>query len=145
METHGVRRFGALGMPDGSVHWRVWAPYASHVELVLFDGQTRRTVAMERQPRGLFEVVRSDVDEGQRYAYRLNEGSDLPDPCSLWQPDGVHRPSAVLRPEWFRWSDEAWEGVSRENLVIYELHVGTFTPEGTFESIIPRIDSLLDL
>ena len=80
--------------------------------------------------------------EGLRYAFKLADGREYPDPASRWQPDGVHRPSAVFFPESYRWSDAAWRGVAREDLVIYELHVGTFTPEGTFEAIIPRLPQL---
>ena len=69
----------------------------------------------------------------------------IPIPASRWQPDGVHRPSAVFFPESFRWSDEAWRGVAREDLVIYELHVGTFTPEGTFDAIARGCPNWLSL
>ena len=71
------------------------------------------------------------------YAYRLADGREYPDPASRWQPDGVHRPSAVFLPQSYRWSDQRWRGVAREELVIYELHVGTFTPEGTFDALVP--------
>src|SRR5262245_5571760 len=137
-----ARRCGALGLPDGSVCWRVWAPRAGQVELVLLDGDRRRAVAMAPEGRGYFVHTEANVPEGQRYAYRLDGGPERPDPASLWQPEGVHAPSAVVRPERFAWTDRRWAGVPRENLVFYELHVGTFTPEGTFEAIIPRLESL---
>jgi maltooligosyltrehalose trehalohydrolase len=70
---------------------------------------------------------------------------EVPDPASRWQPEGVHRPSAVYSPERFRWGDAAWRGVRREELVIYELHVGAFTPEGSFAAIVPRLESLREL
>jgi maltooligosyltrehalose trehalohydrolase len=85
------------------------------------------------------------VPEGQRYAYRLDGGPERPDPCSRWQPDGVHRPSAVLFPERFPWTDHGWAGLPREDLVFYELHVGTFTPEGTFDAVRRRLPELADL
>jgi maltooligosyltrehalose trehalohydrolase len=85
------------------------------------------------------------VEEGLRYAYRLGDGRDYPDPASRWQPEGVHRPSALFFPESYRWSDEGWRGVAREELVVYELHVGAFTPEGTFAAIIPRLPELQQL
>jgi maltooligosyltrehalose trehalohydrolase len=100
---------------------------------------------MAAEERGYFSLTRPDVPDGQRYAYRLDNGPERPDPASLWQPDGVHGPSAVFRPERFAWTDHGWAGVCREDLVIYELHTGTFTPEGTFEAIIPRLPSLRDL
>lgn len=136
---------GALGLADGSVCWRVWAPRAARVELVLLDGETRRLYPMCREVRGYFSQRLADIAAGQRYAYRLDGGPERPDPASRWQPDGVHQASAVLRPEQFAWSDDAWTGISREHLIFYELHVGTFTPEGTFEAIIPRLPTLREL
>jgi maltooligosyltrehalose trehalohydrolase len=123
----------------------VWAPRAERAELVLIDGSQRRAHPMQREERGFFHVALPDVAEGQRYAYRLNNGPERPDPCSLWQPDGVHNPSAVVRPRRFSWTDQSWKGVPREDLVFYELHTGTFTPEGTFEAVIPRLPALREL
>ena len=138
-------RCGAVGQADGAVRWRVWAPRPNRVELVLIDGSRRRAVAMDKGEDGHFHCTLADVPEGQRYAYRLNNGPERPDPCSLWQPDGIHAPSAVVRPERFAWIDHGWKGVPREDLVFYELHVGTFTPQGTFESVIPRLAELREL
>jgi len=115
------------------------------VDLVLVEGQQRREVAMRPQERGYFHCTLPDVREGQRYAYRLDGGPERPDPCSLSQPDGVHRPSAVVRPDHFTWTDQSWKGVPREELVFYELHVGAFTTEGTFAAVIPRLAALREL
>src|SRR5262249_8647645 len=82
------------------------------------------------------------IGDGQRYTFRLDDGPDRPDPASRWQPDGIHRPSAVVSLDRFEWSERSWPGVPREQLVIYELHVGAFTPEGTFDAIIPRLEQL---
>jgi maltooligosyltrehalose trehalohydrolase len=139
------RACGAFGDNGGDVFWRVWSPRAERVELVLLNGSQRRAQPMQREEHGFFHCRIPDVPERQRYAYRLHNGPERPDPCSLWQPDGVHNPSAVVRPERFVWSDQDWKGVPREDLVFYELHVGTFTPEGTFESIIPRLPALREL
>jgi len=145
------RRCGAFGQQDGSARWRVWAPNARRVDLVLIRPDGRRDVRpMRAEPHrgtnaGHFHHTEPDVPDGRRYAYRLDGGEDRPDPCSLWQPDGVPGPSAVYRPGRFRWTDGGWNGVSREDLVIYELHVGTFTPEGTFEAVIPRLPALKEL
>jgi maltooligosyltrehalose trehalohydrolase len=101
---------------------------------------------MAAESDGYFVSKMPRVAEGLRYAYRLGDDPlELPDPASRWQPDGVSRPSAVLFPERFAWTDHAWRGLDRQTLVIYELHVGTFTPEGTFEAIIPRLAELRDL
>lgn len=100
---------------------------------------------MKREDEGYFSHVEAQVPEGQRYAYRLDGGEERADPCSLWQPEGVPGPSAVVRPERFGWSDANWKGIGREELVFYEIHVGTFTKEGTFEAVIPRLGALRDL
>ncbi|HEY7427631.1 MAG TPA: alpha-amylase family glycosyl hydrolase, partial [Gemmataceae bacterium] len=136
---------GARSASEGAIGWRVWAPRVERVELVLIDGSKRRALQMQPEGHSYFHYTLPDVAEGQRYAYRLNNGPERPDPCSLWQPEGVHNSSAVVRPERFRWTDRDWKGVRREDLVFYELHVGTFTPEGTFASIIPRLPALREL
>lgn len=135
------RRCGVLPETDGSVRWRVWAPKARQVELVL-SGPARRAVAMHSEGSGYFTHVEAGISEGQRYAYRLDNGPERPDPCTLWQPDGIHRPSAVVFPQRLTWSVNEWKQPGRNELVIYELHVGTFTAEGTFDAVIPRLDDL---
>jgi maltooligosyltrehalose trehalohydrolase len=115
------------------------------VRLVLIDGTTRREVAMQPEPGGYHRHEEPDVPEGRRYAFRLDDGPERPDPCSLWQPEGVHGPSAVVRPDRFAWSDGRWKGIHREDLVFYELHVGTFSPEGTFAGVITRLRELREL
>jgi maltooligosyltrehalose trehalohydrolase len=92
-----------------------------------------------------FSLTLPDIPDGRRYFYSLDAGPDRADPCSLHQPDGVPGPSAVFRPDRFPWTDKHWKGVPRADLVFYELHVGTFTPQGTFDAIIPRLESLRDL
>ncbi len=131
---------------DGSVLWCVWAPKHSVVHLVLGSGNKTRELSMTRESDGYWVHQATGIVDGTRYGYRL--GSDsivLPDPASRWQPDGVHKPSAVFSPQGFAWTDQAWRGVSLRDLAIYELHVGTFTPDGTFEAIIPRLPDLVDL
>lgn len=142
MSISEIRGCGAIGQPDGSVRWRVWAPKAKQVELILLDGASRRAVAMRSEERGYFQHIEKNLADGQRYAYRLDGGPERPDPCSRWQPEGVHGPSAVVRPDQFHWSNANWRGVKRHDLVFYELHVGTFTTQGTFEAIIPRLTEL---
>src|SRR5262249_21752026 len=130
--------------PDGTVTWRVWAPRAARVELVL-AGDPDRARPMEPEGRGYFRHQEAGVPDGQRYAYRLDGGPPRPDPCSLWQADGVHGTSAVFSPWRFAWADQPWRGVERRDLVFYELHVGTFTPEGTFDAVIGRLPALREL
>ena len=146
-ETLDIHRpeCGALFQEDGSVRWRLWAPKAERVDLVLSDGGTRVIHPMRREERGYFTIEKDQVQSGQRYAYRLNGGPERPGPASRWQPDGVSRPSAVLCLDEFHWTDAGWSGIPREGLVFYELHVGTFTPEGTFDAVIPRLPALREL
>lgn len=136
---------GAFRDSSGCCVWRVWAPRGRTVELVLFDREGHRTVRVMEPEGGYHRLSLPGILEGQRYAFSLNGGRDLPDPASRAQPDGVHAPSAVWDPAGFRWSDGQWRGIPREELVIYELHVGTFTPEGTFAAIIPRLPALREL
>jgi maltooligosyltrehalose trehalohydrolase len=118
---------------------------ARNVTLVLIDDAGRREIEMERQNQGFHVASREGVAAGQLYAYRLDGGPERPDPCSLWQPRDVDGPSAVVFPDRFGWTDQSWRGVPQAELVFYEIHVGTFTPEGTFEAIIPRLQDLRDL
>ena len=136
---------GALCQEDGRVRWRVWAPKSKHVELVLIDGESRAVRPMEHEGQGYFTFTGDRVLNGQRYAYCLDGGPERPDPASRWQPDGVNRPSAVLRWDDMSWSDAAWIGIRREDLAFYELHVGTFTPDGSFDAVIPRLPALREL
>jgi maltooligosyltrehalose trehalohydrolase len=136
---------GALRQPDGSVLWRIWAPLTAAVSLVIDPEAERRETAMTPEEGGYFVYQQSSVQEGLPYAYKLGDGREYPDPASRWQPQGVHRPSAVFFPEAYHWSDTAWRGVAREDLVLYELHVGVFTPAGTFEAITARLPQLREL
>ncbi|AGA29975.1 malto-oligosyltrehalose trehalohydrolase [Singulisphaera acidiphila] len=136
---------GLSTVSESQSRWRVWAPKADRVELVLGLGDEAQRLTMEPIGLGFFECMTAHIEPGVRYAYRLDGGPPLPDPCSRSQPDGVNAASEVWFPERFRWNDDAWRGVERSRLVVYELHVGTFTPEGTFEALIPRVEELLDL
>lgn len=136
---------GAIRQADGTVEWCVWAPKAGQVQLVLERDGCREVHPMEAEPYGYFSFRNNNISEKLRYAYRLGKGCELPDPASRWQPDGVHDPSAVFSPGDYQWSDTGWTGVKREELVIYELHVGTFAPEGTLDAIVPRLGQLKEL
>ncbi len=144
-EEPAHRPQGVIRQPDGSVEWRVWAPKAKQVQLVLEREGRREVRPMEAEPYGYFSFRDAAAAEGERYMYRLHDECELPDPASRWQPEGAHDPSAVFFPDDFRWSDSGWRGVPREELVIYELHVGTFTPEGTFDAMVPRLGQLKEL
>jgi maltooligosyltrehalose trehalohydrolase len=138
-------RAGVDPLDAATVRWRVWAPTSKHVELVLDPGPGERRTPMEPEERGFFGTTTRRPAPGRRYAYALDGEGPRPDPCSRWQPDGIFGPSAVWFPEQFAWDEGGWAGRDRKDLVFYELHVGTFTPEATFDAVIPRIDDLLDL
>jgi maltooligosyltrehalose trehalohydrolase len=118
--------------------FRIWAPRQERLELVVED----ESIPMQRDGDGFFEA-RASARPGARYAYRIG-GELVPDPASRHQPDGVHGPSAVVGPD-FAWTDAAWRGVDRREAVLYELHVGTFTREGTFDAAIARLRGLREL
>lgn len=135
---------GALPQPDGSTRFRVWAPRAEQVALVLPD-QNRESVPLTADPDGYFSVTATDIKAGERYWYLLDGTIRRPDPASQSQPDGVHGPSQVVDHQLFFWSDQAWPGVPLEQYIIYELHVGAFTREGTFDGVISRLEYLCEL
>ena len=93
----------------------------------------------------MWSVTVPNVGANAEYTFVHDDGRALPDPVSRWQPEGVHGASRVIRPDAFHWTDVAWRGVALDELVIYELHVGTFTPEGTFAAIVPRLVELKSL
>lgn len=134
---------GATPTTGDAVKFRVWAPYAKSVALKLVD-QDRIMVPMQRDEQGYFETVVTGVAPRARYRYVLDGGKERPDPASRFQPDGVHGPSVVVDPTSFRWTDIGWKGMALDEFIIYELHVGTFTKEGTFEAIIPHLPYLRD-
>jgi maltooligosyltrehalose trehalohydrolase len=100
---------------------------------------------MEQGELGYYRAVVEDVSAGTRYSFRLDGESERPDPASRLQPEGVHGPSEVVDPSGFPWTDANWKGISLGQSVFYELHVGTFTNEGTLSAILPRLDKLADL
>jgi maltooligosyltrehalose trehalohydrolase len=137
-----VSAFPALGatVVGDDVAYTVWAPDATTVDLVTDAGVT----PMARAAEGTFHVVRPGA-AGDRYAFAVDGAAPRPDPMSRSQPDGVGGWSAVLDPASFAWTDDGWPGVALADLVLYELHVGTFTPAGTFAAAVERLPALVDL
>jgi maltooligosyltrehalose trehalohydrolase len=136
--------FGAECRDDGSVRFRLWAPKARSVELLLCDPESHR-LSLSRQSEGWFELVTDQAKAGSLYQYQISGQLKVPDPASRFQPSDVHGPSEVVDPAAFEWEDQAWLGRAWQETVIYELHVGTFTPEGTFAGVQQRLDYLTDL
>jgi maltooligosyltrehalose trehalohydrolase len=133
------RPLGATPRRDGSVELRAWAPRAPRVA-VRIGG---REHALEHEGFGV-HAARVEAGAGADYTFVL-DGRELPDPSSRWQPAGLRGPSRIVDPRAFEWSDAGWHGVALRDLVAYELHVGTFTPEGTFEAAIRHLPALADL
>jgi len=124
--------------------FRVWAPRASTVELVLGAGPRHPLAGPD--DRGWFEVDVEGAGPGDDYAYSLDGGDPRPDPRSNWQPAGVHGPSRLVDHSAFEWTDGGWQGGGPlAEAVVYELHVGTFSPEETYEGAIAKLDHLVDL
>jgi maltooligosyltrehalose trehalohydrolase len=139
-----VRRLpvGAEVQPGDGVHFRVWAPGRKRVELVLESGAE---IALGAEENGYWSGHVGSARAGHRYRFRLDGEGPFPDPVSRWQPEGPHGPSEVIDPSTFAWTDHGWQGLRLAGQVMYELHLGTFTPEGTWEGARGRLPHLLDL
>jgi maltooligosyltrehalose trehalohydrolase len=144
--TEQGRRFpvGAEVLPGG-VHFRVWAPRRRRVEVVP-EGGPGEGVPLVPEGNGYFSGHASPPRAGSLYRFRLDGGPHTyPDPASRFQPQGPHGPSQVIDPRAFAWTDRDWHGCAREGQVIYEMHVGTFTREGTWEAAARELAELADL
>lgn len=133
--------FGAELEPGGRTRFRLWAPTARTVALVI-DGTNRRFEL--RGEHGWFETT-APVGAGARYRYRIDDEVDVHDPAARFAPEGLSGPSEVVDPSEFAWSDDGWRGLPWHRAVVYELHVGTFTPQGTYAAIVPRLPELAAL
>jgi maltooligosyltrehalose trehalohydrolase len=139
---HTMPEFGATPTAVDRCRFTAWAPGKADLSLILC-GERREIVPMQSQ--GEFYVADAPVRAGTRYLFRMPDGRELPDPASRFQPEGVHRASEVFDPDSFAWSDGGFCGRSLREMVIYELHVGTFTSGGTFDAGISRLDDLAEL
>jgi malto-oligosyltrehalose trehalohydrolase len=137
--------FGAECRSDGSVRFRLWAPAARRVELSIAGAKHATKFPLEQRGEGWFELVTDTAKPGSQYRFRIDDAQDVPDPASRFQPNDVHGPSEVIDPEAFDWQDGEWRGRPWEETVIYELHVGTFTPSGNFSSVRGRLEYLADV
>jgi maltooligosyltrehalose trehalohydrolase len=119
----------------------VWAPEAGEVEVVVGGSQH----SLEKSPNGWWATEVPEAGHGTDYAFRVDGSDPTPDPRSPWQPQGVHAPSRVYDHTRHLWADAGWRGIAQPGSVLYELHVGTFTPEGTFDAAIGHLDHLVEL
>ena len=140
---NGEKNLGADYLGEGRCRFTVWAPFTHKVE-VKFVSPRESIVELKRDEQGYHQAVIEEVEPGSLYYYRLGGDKERPDPASRFQPQSVHGPSQVVTPD-FSWKDDCWFGLDLRDYIIYELHVGTFTPEGTFEAVIPHLQDLKNL
>ncbi|MEO5568798.1 MAG: malto-oligosyltrehalose trehalohydrolase [Gemmatimonadaceae bacterium] len=133
--------------PSGGAHARVWAPKRNSVELVTYDGNGAigTATALDAEDCGYFSGKVDGVAAGTLYRFRLDGGDAFPDPASRFQPDGPHGPSQIVDPSRFRWTDASWKGATIDGQVISEIHIGTFTPQGTFRAAIEKLDGIAEV
>lgn len=136
---------GATPLPDVGTRFTVWAPTAREVAVGVRRGAAQEHHRLDPLGGGIYEGVIAGVGSGADYAYHLDGGPARPDPVSRLLPDGVHGPSRVVDPNAFVWSDAGWRGIAMADAIIYELHIGTFTPGGTFDDAIARMPYLARL
>jgi maltooligosyltrehalose trehalohydrolase len=151
MEQQRRLPVGAEVLPGGGVHFRVWAPRRKKVRAVIEtttarDAATRpEAIDLSEEAEGYFTGAAQRAGDGTLYRFKLDDDDKLyPDPASRFQPEGPHGPSQAIDPNKFRWSDAEWRGVPLEGQVIYEMHVGTFTKEGTWEAAGRELAELAD-
>jgi len=142
MKSLGASLHLGATLHEGMATFRVWAPRCRSVEVAI---EGRKPEALTARHDGVFERSLAGLGAATRYQYRLDGERYRPDPVSRFQPEGVHGPSAIVEPGRFPWTDQGFRGHALADLVFYELHVGTFTPAGTFEAVIAHLPQLLDL
>jgi maltooligosyltrehalose trehalohydrolase len=147
--SSAIRRLpvGAEVQPRGGVHFRVWAPRCQRVSVQISRGeQTRSPLAMCAEHDGYFSVLDPEASAGDLYWYLLDDDPlRVPDPASRFQPQGPHGPSEIIDPAAYAWQDASWAGVRLPGQVIYELHIGTLTPEGTWQAAERELPELAKL
>lgn len=134
---------GATLLPGGRCRFLVYAPAARSVEVRLLAPR-ERVVPLERDDSGYHHGIAEGVGAGALYLYRLDGAKERPDPASRFQPRGVHGPSATVDPGAHAWRDGSWKGIPLSSCIFYELHVGAYTEDGTFDAVIPRLDALVE-
>ncbi len=142
-------RFGKAAGDEQSLsgcEFSVWAPLLDQVAVEIVGAEGRpQHLKMTQDEKGYWHAIAPNLPAGTRYRYQLNGQEAWPDPASSYQPEGVHGPSEVIDHSQFEWQNDDWQSVSLTDYIIYELHIGTFTPEGTFEAVIARLPDLVAL
>ncbi len=139
-----MKKIGAFYRENGTCCFLVWAPFKDDVSLKVLTAE-EKTIHMKRENPGYWYAEVDEILPGTRYVFELNKQMARPDPASYFQPAGVHGPSEVVDHAEFLWEDQYWRGVRQDELILYEIHTGTFTHEGTFEAVIPRLGELKEL
>ena len=132
--------FGASVLKDGGVRFRLWAPAAKNVDLCIAE----KYFPMKAAGDGWYECVHPDAAAGTLYKYRIDARQLVPDPASRFQPQDVDGPSEVIAASQYKWTDDRWRSRPWPETVVYELHVGTFTPEGTYAGVASKLKQLAD-
>ncbi|MEJ8757294.1 malto-oligosyltrehalose trehalohydrolase [Pontibacter sp. H259] len=137
------REIGAHYVQEKGTTFTVWAPEAEQVNVVI-HGKLKQTIPLQREAFGYWVGLSEEATPGTRYSFKLDNDKELPDPASQSQPDGVHKASEVINPN-YNWTDQNWKNLPLEEYIVYELHVGTFSEEGTFEGIVNKLPELKEL
>lgn len=144
LSTYAARRFPVgAEVTDGGTHFRVWAPERNQVDVILENRKI--TVPLQKDSLGYFEGFTASAHVGDLYRFRLDAKDAFGDPASRFQPESVHGPSQIIDSSAFTWTDQEWKGVSIQGQIIYEMHVGTFTEEGTWRAAISELSKLAEL
>jgi malto-oligosyltrehalose trehalohydrolase len=145
VSTYSLFQFGPELTADGT-RFRFWAPGARRVGLKVDSGDGERLFCdLQKTGNGWFETVARGIGPGNKYRFRIDDEIDVPDPASRFQPDGVSGLGEIVASDAFKWPDSSWRGREWHEAVVYELHVGTFTREGTYAAAIARLDELAQL
>jgi len=137
-------KIGAQWLGQKRCQFTVWAPHRESVSVRIVSPE-ERIISMDRDEKGYWHATGTGIQPDTLYFYRLDESMERPDPASHYQPQGVHGPSQVIDHTKFKWEDSNWKGIPLPEMIVYELHVGAFTTEGTFMAITDRLDDLIDL
>lgn len=135
---------GARVLPEGGVAFKVWAPRCGKLRVKWFESGRSQFAPMEKDEQGFFSTEIPQARAGLHYLYQLNQEVERADPVSRLQAESVHGPSVIVDPK-FPWKDKAWKGLGTHELILYELHIGTFSPEGSFEVVQKKISYLKEL
>ncbi|WP_319420600.1 malto-oligosyltrehalose trehalohydrolase [Pleurocapsa sp. FMAR1] len=136
-------KVGSQYLGNGVCEFTLWSPLKEKVAVHLVSPE-EKLLPMNKQEQGYW-YLKAEIEPGTLYYYQLEDGADRPDPASHFQPQGVHQASEIIAHNNTNWQDSQWAGIPLEEMIIYEMHVGTFTPEGTFKAIMPRLSDLAEL